>query len=161
MNTHINGKTPVQLPLWQLVSGAVGLLVTGVIAFWALASWTSEGLRHDVTDIRDTLKGLQGSDKDNAINIGKAQIDFTKQVGDLNVTLAKFGDKVDVFSGKLDTVNQSIDRLSGQIDTVRQQIAARQTVTVNQDMLIEALQKAGLNGQKIIVLPVPYEVKPR
>ncbi len=46
---------------------------------------------------------------------------------------------------------------AGQINSVQQQFAARPLVTIDQEMLAEALQRAGV---KVITVPVPYEIKP-
>ncbi len=137
----------------QLVTSAAAILAVGVGAFWALASWTSAGLRDDVSAMRTSLATLQGSDKDNAVNIKQAELDFTRQIGALNVTLATFG-------GKVDQVNTAIADLSQQIHGYQKQVSFSQRSGVEPKDFIEMLRKAGIDGKNIIVVPYPAALPP-
>jgi hypothetical protein len=143
----------VQLGIGQLI-GAVGtVLFLGTAAFWAVASFANSGLRADVSAIRSTLATLQGSDKDNAVNIKQTEVDSTKQIGALNVTLATFNAKMDSFGMKVDGVTKSIDQLSGQMDMMQKRIAEPQEVTFNPEAVVQALKKAGVPERNIVIVP--------
>ena len=122
MSTHVSGTTPVQLSIGQLIGAVAALLVAGIGGFWVIADFASAGLREDVSAIRSTLGAPQGSDKDNALNIKPTELDFTRQIGALNLSLTQFGAKVDGLSAKLDAVDASARGLSGQIESVGRQV---------------------------------------
>ena len=159
MSIHIGGSTPVQLTVGQLFATVVALLAAGIGAFWAIADFSNASLREDVSAIRATLGTLQGSDKDNALNVKQSEVDFTRQLGALNVSLVQFGGKVDLLSAKFDAVDKSMQLLSGQIDTVRRQLAAPRGTPFDPEALAAALKKAGYEG-KVVVL-VPYGPSPQ
>ncbi len=145
MSDQINRGTPVNLTLGSFVGTVATAVVASIAACWAIVSFTSTGLRDDVSAIRASLSTLQGSDKDNALNIKQAELDFTRQVDSLNVNLTSFGTK-------FDSVNKSIDRLSDQMAIVQKQVSTP-PVSFNPTALVQTLKKAGLDGKTIVVVP--------
>jgi len=124
MAGHVSGTTPVQLSIGQLTGAVVALLAAGIGAFWFVADFTSTGLRQDVSAIRATLATLQGSDRDNALSIKQAELDFTKQIGALNVTVALLGAKVEGLGAKLDALNVSLTEFGAKIDGLSAKLEA-------------------------------------
>jgi hypothetical protein len=147
MSASIDGKTPVVLTMRQVVSAVAAVLVVGIGAFWALASWSSAGLRDDVTQIRKTLEALQHSDNGNALNIKQAEIDFSRQVDTLNLTLTKFDGRMDLLGSKLDTVGRSMDQLQAQM------VRLQRPASIDIRSLTKALGQIRSNAD-IIVLPL-------
>lgn len=142
----------MQVTLGRLVGGIFGLTVLLIAAFWAVATLSTSGLRDDVSAIRSTIGSLQGSDKDNALNIKQAEIDFTKQVSSLNVTLVAFTTKVDAFGAKIDTMSRSFDQLSEQMASVEKQLGSREGAAITPESIATALRKAGYDGKSPVVV---------
>lgn len=159
MSASIDGKTPVVLAMRQALGAAATILVVGIGAFWALASWTSADLRDNVSEIRKTLEAVQGAG--NALNIKQTEVDFTKQVGALDVTLANFGGRMEVFGTKVDAMSRSMDQFQSQMAEMQKEPAVSRPRRLDVKSLAETLAKVGVNGKNIIIIPyLPTALEP-
>ena len=161
--------------LWKISAIAASFVVTLIIGISSVTGGLRDNIRTisddlasvrtDVTAIRHDITSvstaLQGSDKNNALDIMRSEQGLSQQIGQLRTDMASFTASVTSVSLKFDAMNKSIDGLSGQIEGMQKAFANR-PADFDPDKLRAIVKEYG--GQVIFLAPVPAanaEIRPK
>lgn len=154
--SSIDANTNVVIPMKHLVALGFGIVATTVLACWGLLSWSASGLRDDVKEIRNTVTA---NDKAGAKALFDAQTALSGQIGQLNITLMGFNQKMDTYAASLNAATQkvegmtkSVDVLATRLDGIEKRIPSTQA-SWNVQPIIDAINKTAGSNDRLIIVP--------
>jgi hypothetical protein len=123
--------------LYAIIAGIVGLFAATIAGVWFITTSTVGDIRGDVKEIR---KGLsENAEKTNQVNL-----DLTKEISGLRVTLAGLGPKID-------NLNATVSKFEVQLANLQNPLSDPKTAFA----FVENLKKAG-----VIFTPAPTPPAP-
>jgi septal ring factor EnvC (AmiA/AmiB activator) len=153
----VDAETVVTLTLKQILTGIVALVVLAGAVLWTVLSFTIGGARDDVRTIRDSIVALQTADRETLNRTRDVELKLTEQIAGMRTDFVNA-------SNKLDNLGTSINALTGRIDNYQKDLAAAQ-ISLNDPkrmaQLIDSLKQAGIDEQKIIIIPFGLPFTPR
>jgi hypothetical protein len=138
----LHAETPVTVTLtmksiYLILAGFLALLGAITAGVWGITTSTVSDIRHDVGEIRSGLAA--NVDKTNQINL-----DLTKEISGLRVTLAALGPKID-------NLNATVTKFEVQLASLQNPLADPKTAQT----FVENLNKAG-----VLITPAPLPPTP-
>ena len=146
----VNAETPVTFTMKQLII-FLGTISGVVIAVGGILYST---LHDDVKGIRNSIDGLQLTDKEMLNRARDAEVKLTEQIGGLRTDLATFSGKFDSavtrFEGSVNNLTNRMDKF--QMDLIVIQSAWTDPKRISE--FAEALKKQGVTDQPIVIVPL-------
>ena len=144
----VDGETAVTLSMKQLLSGIAALILLSGGVLWAVLAFTIGGMRDDLRTIRDSIVVLQKADRDTVIRGRDLEVELIKQVAGLRMDIATLRTDLDKAVGVLKVSVEGLHK-----DFTVMQASWNDPGRVKS--LIEELGKAGIDREKVIIVPMP------